>query len=43
MGSREKTNSDLLNGDGRIKTAIKTAAGQVAVFDPAKGEEVRHG
>ena len=29
---------------GRIKTAIKTAAtGQVAVFDPAKGEEVQHG
>jgi aerobic-type carbon monoxide dehydrogenase small subunit (CoxS/CutS family) len=29
---------------GRIKTAIKTAAtGQVAMFDPAKGEEVQHG
>ena len=29
---------------GRIKTAIKTAAaGQVAVFDPVKGEEVLHG
>ena len=29
---------------GRIKSAIKTAAaGQVAVFDPVKGEEVQHG
>jgi hypothetical protein len=29
---------------GRIKAAIKTAAtGQVAMFDPAKGEEVQHG
>jgi len=29
---------------GRIKQAIKTAAaGQVAVFDPVKGEEVQHG
>ncbi len=28
---------------GRIKTAIKTAAGQVAVFDPALGREVQHG